>query len=131
MAHRFTPDEGKLKRLAEEVIADTPSLSHLDSPMLRIAFQYSDEQKVKDNKLVFADTEKVKPKLKSYLDYDFIITFYEPNLQDVSAEGLRRLMYHELLHVGFDGNDGYWIIPHDFEDFKEIVRKYGADWIQC
>lgn len=131
MAHVFTPDDGSLRELFYDVVNSVPTLSHLSSPLLRVAFQWSDEQKVKDNKLVFADTEKIKDKLKGFLAYDFLITFYEPNLRDVSEEGKRRLMYHECLHIGFDGDNKFWIIPHDFEDFKEIVRKYGADWINC
>ena len=129
MAHIFTPDDGTLKELFDEVVSEYTSLNHLASPLIRIAFQWSDEEKVKDNKLVFADTEKIKPKLKSYLPYDFIITFYEPNLHDVTDEGKKRLMYHECLHIGFDGDSKFWLVPHDFEDFTEIVKKFGADWI--
>ncbi len=131
MAHVFTPDDGTLKALFEEVANEVPELNRLVSPSLRIAFQYSDENKAKDNKLIFADTEKIKDKLKSYLPYDFIITFYQPNIADVTEEGMRRLMEHELYHVGWDGDSKFYIIPHDFEDFTMIVKKYGADWIHC
>ncbi len=33
------------------------------------------------------------------------------------------LLEHELMHVGKKG-----VIPHDAEEFVEIIRKYGIDW---
>jgi hypothetical protein len=36
-------------------------------------------------------------------------------------------MLHELKHVGL-GMKGLRIIPHDIEDFSDILRKYGLKW---
>lgn len=36
-------------------------------------------------------------------------------------------MYHELRHIGI-GEKGLKIVPHDIEDFKDILKEYGLDW---
>lgn len=44
---------------------------------------------------------------------------------------MRILILHELLHVGIDvdGNEeSYRIIPHDIEDFRLVLERYGLDW---
>jgi len=42
------------------------------------------------------------------------------------------LMEHELLHIGVEERQGkeprYFIRPHDYEDFKQIIDKYGTEW---
>jgi hypothetical protein len=47
---------------------------------------------------------------------------------------IRRIILHELLHVGIDvGNDGeekYSVKPHDFEDFRLLVERWGVDWAE-
>ena len=41
--------------------------------------------------------------------------------------------YAELLHVGIDadenGGERYSVRPHDLEDFRECVDRWGVDWI--
>ena len=34
----------------------------------------------------------------------------------------------ELKHVGFEPGGTFRIIPHDVEDFVDIIKKYGTDW---
>ena len=58
---------------------------------------------------------------------DFIITFYADSA-GIGEEYLKILMRHELMHIGYDGEKRY-IVPHDCEDFKAIIRDYGVDWI--
>lgn len=36
-------------------------------------------------------------------------------------------MYHELRHIGV-GEKGLKIVPHNIEDFSDILTKYGLDW---
>ena len=77
-------------------------------------------------KICFADTEKVKPKYRAFVDYDFVITFYK-DAQFLSKKALKVLMLHELKHVGWDGERAY-IVPHDVEDFSSILTDYGLEW---
>ena len=51
-----------------------------------------------------------------------------------TEDQMRILLFHELLHIGIefteDGQEKYSIKPHDYEDFKIIIDRYGTDWSQ-
>ena len=64
---------------------------------------------------------------RAYLPYDFIITFFERNTGFLNENQLKVLMYHELRHIGI-GEKGLKIVPHDVEDFSDILSRYGLDW---
>lgn len=120
-----------LSAMAASIIHDFADLQHLDNPDCRIAFQVSDQKKTRGDKTIYADCEKIKDKYKAYMPYDFIITFYGPNCSGLSEDAMIRLMYHELKHVGFDPEDDiYRINPHNLEDFRECIEKWGVDWIE-
>ena len=119
-----------LEEIAHRCMAIFTDVAHLDNPDCRIAFQFSDQEKESRNKIVYADVEKVKDKIKAFMRYDFLVTFYEPNCEKLDEEHLRRLMYHELKHIGFDpADDKFWMIPHDVEDFSVMIERWGLDWI--
>lgn len=119
----------ELEKLATKVMAENEIFSHLSSDDCRIAFQVCESTKTNGGKTVYADTERVKDKLKAFLPYDFIITFYKDGAE-LSTEMKERLMYHELKHVGFEPEEKkFSIIPHDVEDFKDLIEKWGVDWI--
>lgn len=118
-----------LKQLADLVRGERGDLFfHLDAHDAEICFLWCDKPKKNRKKVVYADTEKVKEKLKAIVPYDFIITFYRPNCEEMSPEKLKVLMLHELLHCGTDEEGNMFIVPHDVEDFAEIVCTYGVDW---
>ena len=48
----------------------------------------------------------------------------------LDEEQKRILMWHELKHCGVDGKGNTYVIPHDIEDFKEIIEKHGMDWAE-
>ncbi len=89
----------------------------------QIAWLLSEEKKQSNGKAVFADCTKVNKRYSWCCPYDFMITVYEPNVARFTDEQIRILLEHELMHVGKKG-----VIPHDAEDFVEIIRKYGIDW---
>ena len=119
----------RLAKIAAKVIAEHDNLNHLDDPECRIAYQTSDQAKKSNGKIVYADTERVKDKYKALMPYDFVITFYWPNCENLTEDKLEKLMYHELRHVGFTGDGTFTIIPHDVEDFRDVLDKWGFDWI--
>ena len=62
---------------------------------------------------------------------DFTVTIYDPNCLGMDEEHIRRVLFHELLHVGTerDGNEeSYFLRPHDVEDFRAILDTYGLGW---
>ena len=120
----------ELAALADQVIGENDNLSHLPETGCRIAYQTADTSKKRGAKTVYADTEKVKDKYRGLLPYDFVITFYWPSCKDLSEEELKRLMFHELCHVGYGKEGERRILPHDVEDFRDCIERWGVDWIQ-
>jgi len=118
----------ELAALAAKVIASHPEME--DLKYCRIAYLSADKEKKSRGKPVYAETERVSDKIKAVAPYDFLITFYMPNCDYLDEKRMKILMYHELLHVGYDPVNGtFAIIPHDVEDFRGIILQYGPDWI--
>ena len=130
---KFTKDDKELRELAKDVISEFENVRHLANykDQVRIGYQWSDRDKVKNGCVVYGDCEKVKPKLKQFIDYDFIITFYA-SAKEISDRARKILMYHELRHIGIDKDDmgelTFYIVPHDIEDFSDIINTYGEHW---
>lgn len=121
------------KRIAEALIDTEPDLKYIKDSRVRIAYLESDSAKKADaDKLVLGECEKVAAKNKWAINYDFTITLFRDNLIGLSAEQIRIVMFHELLHVGIelagDGDEIYSVRKHDLEDFKLIIDKFGTDW---
>ena len=114
-------------RIARDLIENRPELEHLRGADVTILCLSSDCEKKSGKKLVFGQCEKIADKYKWGIPCDFTITIFEPNIVDFSEGQLQILIFHELLHVGVDG-DKFSIIPHDLEDFKVIIEQYGVDW---
>ena len=119
----------RLAKIAAQVIEKYDKVKHLDDENCRIAYQTSDLAKKSGQKIIYADTERVKDKYKVLMPYDFVVTFYWPNCENLTEEKLEKLMYHELRHVGFAGDGTFTIIPHDVEDFRDVIDTWGIDWI--
>lgn len=117
--------------LADEVIATEPSLAGIRESSVRICYLSSDRERSSRGRIVFAECERVPDKWRWAVPYDFAITVFEPNAARLSGDQLRVLMLHELLHVGVerDGNEErHYVVPHDVEDFMEVVERYGLGW---
>ena len=121
-----------VRKLGEAVIEEHENFHHLKditSPC-RIAYMYSDEKKRHNGKLVFAGTTKMSDMIRDLTGYDFAIVFYGCAVDDLPDNVLTILMYHELLHVGYEPETRKrWLIPHDVEDFSNIITQYGIDWV--
>lgn len=118
----------ELRRLGWKVIRKHEDLHWIKESDIKIGYVVSDKAKKKDDRIIFAECHKVKAIYKAYIDYDFIIVFYEPHTMLMDDKQLEILMYHELLHVGMEDNGTLKLVPHDIEDFKCILDEYGLDW---
>lgn len=117
--------------IAKELIRNNDSFQPIRDSDVRIAYLVSDREKKENGKTVFAQCEKIPDRYKWSVPYDFMITVFEPNVDGLSRDQLRVLMEHELMHVGIDDSgDGekYRVVPHDVEDFRAVIEKYGLDW---
>lgn len=117
-----------LAELSEKVIAKYGELKPIAENNVRVAFLYCDKEKTSNGKTVYADTTKLNDKVKALAPYDFVVTFYRPSCTGIDESKMETLMRHELKHIGV--NDGkFKIVPHDVEDFSDIIEEQGMKWI--
>mgnify|MGYP006976753391 CR=1 FL=1 len=116
-----------LRTLAEAIINRTPELSFIKDFGIKIGYVRSWEKKRDKGRIIHADCRKVGKVYGAFLPFDFIITFYEPNIGHMTDNQRKILMFHELKHIGV-GEKGYRIEPHDIEDFESILSRYGLNW---
>ena len=92
---------------------------------------FSDYHVLDKNSIIFGVCERVQDKNKWAIPADFTITVFEPNVVDFTEDQIKILLFHELLHVGIEFKDGfetYSCKPHDLEDFKYIIDRFGTNW---
>ena len=117
--------------IGNDLIQTEEILSDLRESDVTIVYLGSEYEKTSHGKSVFGQCEKIPDKYKWSVPCDFTITIFEPNVERFTEEQLRILILHELMHVGIakDGNEEtYFIRPHDIEDFRDIIERYGLDW---
>lgn len=113
--------------IGNELIETMPELAPLKYADITVVYLSSEHRKKGKGKKVCAQCEKVGEKYKWGIPADFTITVFEPNIEGFTDEQIRILLFHELLHIGRP--DGTWTtVPHDLEDFKIIIDKYGTEW---
>ena len=120
--------------IGQEVIESEQSLVDIRNSQVTIIYLTSEQKKMAKGKKVCAECEKVPDKYKWSIPADFTITVFLPNVDGFSEEQKRILMFHELKHVGItfnsDGSESYSTVPHDYEDFKEIIDRFGTEWAE-
>lgn len=117
--------------IANRVMNERSDLRWILDAGISIGFLESDKIKKKDGKLCLAECIKVRDLYKVYIPHDFLIVVYCPNVSGMSDSQMEILLYHELLHVGMDdtGEEVKYIVnPHDVEDFRAVIDRYGIDW---
>lgn len=118
------------RKLGQEVIREHEDLRWIREQKIRIAYLESDLEKKKagGRQLVFAECKKVPDLYKAFIPYDFIIVFYQPNVQLMDDDSVRTLMRHELMHVGLSDTGQLYVVPHDVEEFDRIIEDCGLHW---
>lgn len=117
--------------IAQSLIDTEPVLEYIKEAQVSISYLSSEHKKVENGKVVHAQCEKVQDKYKWGIPADFTITVFEPNVRGFSDEQMRILLFHELLHIGIeyrDGEEKYSVNPHDLEDFRYIIDRFGSHW---
>ena len=118
-----------LDALAEEVFDEHGDIQYLKENGLNICYLYSNEEKRSKGHRTYGECKKVPDLYATLTGFDFIITLYEPWVYDFTDEQKKILLYHELLHAGYDDGKKY-IRNHDIMigEFEEINRQYGLCW---
>lgn len=117
----------ELQALGEQVIDHMPELSIIRDFGVRVGYVLSYYPKIKNRRIICGDCRKVTEAYTAYLPFDFIVTFYQPNIAYMSANQQKILMLHELRHIGM-GPKGLRLEPNDVEDFADILARYGITW---
>lgn len=118
------------KELASEVMEEHEDLRWLCN--VRIDYLTSTKTKTSHGMAVYGECIKLKEWMQIYIPHDFIIVIYEALAGNLPREIQKRLLHHELLHIGVSEKDGeliYKTEPHDVQDFRAIINEYGLDWI--
>lgn len=115
-----------------DLIASEPSLGHIKGSGAAIAFLSSDAERKSRGRPVLGTCERVPAKWSWAVPFDFAITVFEPNVVGLTDGQIRTLLLHVLMHVGVDqdkdGNEVYRVVPHDVEDFRAVLERFGIDW---
>lgn len=114
--------------LAEQVLDEYKELSYIRQSNVSIMYLESDHEKKSKEKIVLGQCEKIQDKYKWGIPCDFTITLFNPNLAGLSMDQLKMVLFHELLHVGIKKDGTLFVRPHDLEDFKLVINKFGTDW---
>ena len=120
--------------IGQELIQTEPALEHILNSNASIAYLSSEHKKTGNGKIVKAQCEKISDKYKWGIPCDFTITVFEPNCEGMTEEQMKMLIFHELLHVKIsykdDGTEVFGTNPHDLEDFKLIIDRFGTEWAE-
>ena len=115
-----------------ELVRTEECLEELRNSEAQVAFLASDASPSKAGAPTLGRCELVQSKNQWAIPYDYCVVVYEPNCEGMSEEQLRILLLHELMHVLIDhdkdGEEVYRVRPHDLEDFKLIIDRYGTEW---
>lgn len=117
-----------LRELGEKIISAMPELSVIRDYDAKIGYVRSYEAKRDKGRQINADCRKVNGTYTAYFPFNFIVTFYEPNVYHMTENQKKILMLHELRHIGI-GERGFRIENHDVEDFRDILERFGIEWI--
>lgn len=118
-----------LEELGDKVLNHFPEFAHILNSGVRIGYLKSYENKKTNGKITNAECRIIKGVYTAYLPFDFIITFYHPAIFGMTENQLKILMLHELKHIGLN-HKGWYLVPHDIEDFADILTKYGLGWAE-
>lgn len=124
------------RRISEEyteiglrLIETLPEFAPIRNSGITVVFLASEHEKRKGTHWVYGECSKIQEKHKWAIPCDFTVTIFEPNVKRFNERQMEALIYHELLHIEVDETTKkYRTVPHDLEDFKAVIRKYGIDW---
>jgi len=71
-----------------------------------------------------AKISNASKQLTEYTGYWYVLETRGYYLDNMSREQVIAVLYHELRHIDFGGE----LIPHDIEDWSNMVATLGAEW---
>lgn len=118
----------EVEATAKEVIDEEDNL-FLGNATIRYMKVYPEISKTTAGRCIKANKE-----LKYFSDCDYIVEMSGDLWDNLHDDVKYVLMHHELMHIYVDvddeGNDVYKMRDHDVMDFREIIERYGIDWLR-
>ena len=100
-----------------------------------IVYMFKEKAGKKGPKVVIATARKVSSKenvvhsFEGKADVTFVVEIGADAWQELSPDQRKAVLHHELCHCGFDdkedGGPEPALIPHDIEEFSEVVEAHG------
>lgn len=123
------------KKMGDELIRKVPELKWIKECGIKIVWMDSTEKKMKSrgHGIVYAECKMLPKWVQALAPYDFAIIVYSDNCLGLTENQMRILLWHELLHIGIEEeglNPIYMTNPHDIEEFRSIIGKFGLDWVE-
>lgn len=115
----------EIERIAERLI----EIFKPELEAFTIRYVFNADNPTKDGREVTALARKITG-LNAYLagepDGFFVLEFGRPAFEELTEAQLVAVVHHELCHFGISDTGNLWIIPHDVEEFSEVVKIHGA-----
>lgn len=117
----FEEADDELLRIAQEVIDEF-------HPMLRQArfgFVFQDKVPKRKGAKVLAAVSLVSPKIKVYLDFDYLVWVAKDEWDIMGDEDRVALLDHEFCHCCLNENFEWATRDHDVQEFVAIIERHG------
>jgi len=115
--------------IARQLIEKYKELRHI--PVDSILFVEDTESKKKKNgSIVYAQIGLIPEKWNDIIYqmtgkyFGFMMEIFKINTSIMSREQIVALIYHELRHIGLEGE----MVSHEIEDWLNMVEKLGVNW---
>jgi hypothetical protein len=92
----------------------------------RIAFVFRSEEQELNGRVILAQVSKVPEKMQPYMEFDYVVWVAENRWINMPDKQREALIDHELCHMGMSSTGGWKIKPHNIQEFREILDRYGA-----
>jgi Putative phage metallopeptidase len=114
----------ELKQIADRLIGEYKEFYHLSEA--KIGFFWKEIGGKSKGKLKLGECSLTKGIEFLAFKSDFTIWLAADNLSGKTEHFIEAVIYHELCHAGWDGENGKWkTIGHWFEGFPNEIKRYG------
>ena len=118
-----------VEKIAKDLIRNYHSYLATQS----IAYLFKNREMFSKGRCVLATAEKTSAKVKALSEpagYDFVIIVSYPTWLNLTSKQRSAVVDHELTHCFVEENDDTGeattkILPHDVDEFEEIIRRHG------
>ena len=112
--------------IAERLVEKFEELEHIGVGVILFIedVEWTKPKGVSSKKPWIARMKKANEMLENIWGYRYVMETRGYFTEDMSREQIIAMIYHELLHIGYEGE----LKPHDIEDWGSMVATLGANW---